>query len=279
MQFILFVLSFALNPLIIGYLPSEYTKEFLMYSSAANLIFSLGFTLLFGWEKTARKASFWIPILAIVILILSVFFGKKTLWFYYTFVLLAADYSVTQTQSRNSSLYYRIYLIISALSLLLFKSFFYEFIILRSIGCSLFVIYIISTQKDFYPLAVKSPLKMIVMTFTFYSGSLTLLPHLFDSKNLINLKLWFVGSQIGLGLTLKELDYLIRGNSTQNKLISNFLKIGSLLLPFLIFSASLYVDEKVSLFTYLGSFIIYYISLYGLYQVMPMIKEKDTFKK
>jgi hypothetical protein len=275
MHFFLFVLSFALNPLIIGYLPNESTKEFLTSFSIANLVFSLAFTLLFGWGKTAKKANYWIPILALILLILLAIFGKKILWFYYTFILLAADYSVTQTDSKKISLYYRIYLISSVLILLIFKNVFFEFIVLRSIVCSLFVLVIIVSQKEYCQLSIKSPLKMIVITFTFYSGSLALMPNIFDAKSLLNLKVWYVGSQIGLGLILKELDFSIRANTTNNRILSSLIKIGSIMLPIFIILFSYYLDQNISLTSNISAVIIYYISLFALYQVKPITKHNS----
>ncbi len=273
MHLILFVLSFALNPLIIGYLPAEYTKEFLTYFSVANLIFSLVFTLLFGWTKTARMANVWIPCLAFVILLSFMLFGRKVLWFYYTFVLLAADYSVTQTNSKKISLFYRIYLISSVLILLIFKNIFFEFIIFRSSVCSSFVALILFSKKEYFQLSVKSPLKMIFITFTFYSGTLALLPNLFDSKNLLNLKIWYVGGQIGLGLILKELDFATRANTSNNTNLSLLIKLGSIVLPICILSFSFYLNQNISFFPNLIALAMYYVSLYALYQVKPMIKK------
>ncbi|MFV8366705.1 hypothetical protein [Flavobacterium sp. XS1P27] len=271
MYFILFVLSFALNPLIIGYLPIEYTKEFLSCFAIANLIFSLLFTLCFGWLKTAKTANYWIPSIAFILLLSVLFFGNRALWFYYTFILLAADYSVTQTSSLKISLYYRIYLISSVLLLVCFKNFFYEFIIIRSVVCTMFVFVVILSKKEFCPLSLKSPWKMILITFTFYSGTLALLPNIFDNQNLLNLKVWYVGAQVGLGLILKELDFSTRANTTNNKIFIDLIKVGSILLPIFILIFSYYLNRNISIFSNLIALFVYYISLYALYQVKPLI--------
>ena len=267
MQFILFFLSFALNPVIVKYIPDNYARQFLSDFSIANVIFSLLFTIFFGWPTTAIRAKFWIPLIGLFMITINFLLNIQIINFYYTFFLLAADYSVTQTNQTKLIIIYRIFLIISVIPLILAFINFNQFIFLRSFICTLIVVFIIFAGYQFNPLRVKSPFKMILITFTFYSGSLALLPVIFNDNSVTSLKIWYSGTQIGLGTILKKIDYSLRSSSISYKYIFKIINIGSIILPFFIILTLKFNQINVINVSNFYTLIIYYISLFGLNQI------------
>jgi hypothetical protein len=230
MQFLLFLLSSASTSLIIAYIPHAQAAGFLSIFSASNIVCSLAFTLAFSYTRSARSATFWIPLACAVLLGAIFFVGDPALWFFYPFALLAADYATTQSGSPRLSSIYRILLIVSVLPFVLFEEHFKYWILARSVLCLVFVALALATGGGFVKLNIKTPFRMIAVMYIFYSGSLLALP-LIPGVAVHHLKIWYVGSQIGLGLMLKKLDFTMRGANSKIGRIAPLITIATLGLP------------------------------------------------
>jgi hypothetical protein len=230
MQFILFLLSSASTSLIISFIPHAEAASFLSIFSVSNIVCSLWFTLAFSYARSATLASWWIPVGAGVLGIGVLVFGDRGLWFFYPFSIIAADYATTQSGSTRLSTAYRILLIFSVIPFVLFEEHFKYWIFARSILCIIFVGLAVISGKGFVRLNIKTPFRMIAVMYIFYSGSLLALP-LISGSNAQTLKIWYVGTQIGLGLILKKLDFSMRGANSKIGTISVLITAATVCMP------------------------------------------------
>lgn len=274
MDFILFVLSFVLNPIIIAFIPNDITQDFLKYFSFGNLIFSLFFTISFSYKKAIEKVNYLL-VSIILIAIISIFiFKNNSIFFFYPFFLLAADYTVTQKKIKYFNLIYRIFLILSVFLLFLFHDFFLNFIVIRSLFCLLVVTMIILNRNYFKTLNLGSPFKMIFITYTFYSGTLALLPYLFDQKDSIHLKVWYLTFQISLGLILKQLDFSTRANFKIELKTLKLINLSLIFSPFFTISYLVITNKNSFGINIIFILVLYYVSLFFLKNLNKTISVK-----
>jgi hypothetical protein len=233
MHFILFLISYALNPVIIMMVPDQSAERFLSVYAIGSIVFSLYFTFIFSQQKVIRFSRSLILLVIFVITLASIITGDVImLWVIYPFALLAGDYVCTQSGSSKYTLIFRCVLIFSALPFIIFSDMFSEMIFLRVAICLLFMLYILIKVKDFMLLTIESTVKWVSITYVFYSGSLLLVP--LSGGDGEHIKIWFVTMQIGLGLILKKLDFSVRAVKDKTKLLLLLVDVGALGLPFLV---------------------------------------------
>lgn len=209
MRFLLFLISYALNPAIILAVPVKDTVGFLYGYAGSSAVFSFIMLIAFGCEWAVKRIIYWVPLVSCVLIVLVVVYGKSWLWIFYPYSILIGDYITSQSGSDRISNSYRIILIASALPFVIFPQYFYELIVMRSLISIGYVFVLVSIVKSYFVLSITSPFRWILVTYTFYSGSLLLVP-LIGGGDPNNAKAWFVGIQVGIGLLLKKLDFSVR---------------------------------------------------------------------
>lgn len=229
-RFFLFLLSYAINPAIILMVPDKDVAGFLYSYAGSSAIFSFILLITFSSEWAVRRIAYWVPLISCVLLALIALYGKSWLWIFYPYSILIGDYITTQSGSEKISNSYRIVLIISALPIVIFPQYFYELIALRSLINIIYVFVLITLIKSYHVLAIRSPVKWILITYTFYSGSLLVVPQLAHGDPAIA-KAWFVGIQVGIGLLLKKLDFSIRAINNNPQIIFKAMDFIVFLLP------------------------------------------------
>jgi hypothetical protein len=235
MHFILFLTSAASNALVLLSIPHLAVAEFLNILTLANIVFSLLFTLMFSYNITAKLAPYWLVTACMFSIVAVAFLPDFVIWIVYPLSLLGADYATSQTGSTKLSYFYRISIILSTIPFLVSQSFFDTALLCRTGISLIFILYSVSQRKDFSKLIVNSPFRMILVTYTFYSGSLLMLT-IIPNTNPLSIKFWYVGSQIGLGLILKLIDFKIRSIASTFSLINQVILLFASLLPILLFT-------------------------------------------
>jgi hypothetical protein len=247
MNFFIFLLSFSVNPIITYYIPSVDASKFLSIYAASNIIFSLMFTVLFIYFT--KQVKVYLAII-LIISVFCVFYRWEFLVFFYPFAMLAGDYLLTQSKNEKGILFFRAFLIISALSFLFLNSHYYELLYVRVILCMSVAALVLIFVSDFKSLKIDSGLKWISYTYIFYSGTLLLIPLL--SADGDSAKIWFIACQIGLGVTLKKLDFSSRGvfDDKKYKFVFSCVDIVCLIIPIVV--SFFYLEYII--------FVLYYIS-------------------
>lgn len=227
MQFLLFLFSYAVNTLILIFIPNEIAVQFLGGFTFFNIVFSLLFTFSFSKIEALRKPnkillSTMLGIL-ILMLIVSRFDMVIAVAFIYPFSLLYCDYIMTQGAVKNNLLHYRLFLIISGLTIALLSfydgQYFIWLVLVRSLLVMLYASIYIFKCDIFYNLKIKSPVAFILNTHILYFGSLLLIVYSNETGS-AGTKYWYISLQIALGLLLKFIDFSIRKNGELRKQIA-----------------------------------------------------------
>ncbi len=268
MHFVLFIISYALNPFIILMVPDQNAELFLSVYAVGSIIFSLYFTFLFSQKRLLKFSKSLILLVVFIVILAAILTGDVMwIWIAYPFSLLAGDYVCTQSGSPKYTLIFRGVLIFSALPFLVFTDVFSELISLRVFLCIVFMLYVLNKVNDFILLSIDSTVKWISVTYIFYSGSLLLVPILGGEGG--HIKIWFVVMQVGLGLILKRLDFSIRAVKDETKFLLYLVDIGALCLPVIVMF--FYPDWLF--------FTVYIISYLALKQLDPKEKHKVEVKE
>jgi hypothetical protein len=226
-QFILFLLSYAVNALILINIPNQIAVQFLGAFTFLNIIFSLIFTFSFSKIETLRNPRK---------ILLSVMFGILILIFFassfnmvvavaciYPFSLLYCDYIMTQGAVKNNLVHYRLFLMTSGLIIALMsfydEQYFIWLILIRSLLVMLYASIYIFKCDTFFNLKIKSPVAFILNTHILYFGSLLLIVYNNETGS-SGTKYWYIALQIALGLLLKFIDFSIRKNGELQKQIA-----------------------------------------------------------
>ena len=154
MRFALFLLSYALNPIIILSIPSESSKTFLLIYTVASAIFSLIFYWAFIIEYSVQYLKQSIVVASLLAIILLTLFPDMVLWIFYPFAILLGDYVTTQTGSSKISNSYRIMMIATAAPFIFMNDWFSTLILMRSILSISFAIAVTISVTSFIPLKV-----------------------------------------------------------------------------------------------------------------------------
>ena len=104
---------------------------------------------------------------------------------------------------------YRGTLIISAVPFLLRPEWFTELLVVRAAICMAFLISVLAARLEVFPLQLRNSFLYVSISHLAYFGTLLLITFVLKEEPL---KYWYVGTQIGLGLLLKRLDFTIRGS-------------------------------------------------------------------
>jgi hypothetical protein len=226
-QFLLFLFSYAVNTLILIFIPNEIAVLFLGGFTFFNIVFSLLFTFSFSKIEALRKPNKILLSTMLGVLILMVVVSRFNMVVavacIYPFSLLYCDYIMTQGAAKNNLLYYRLFLMISGLIIALISlydgQYFIWLVLVRSLLVMLYAsIYIFKCDK-FYNLKIKSPVAFILNTHILYFGSLLLIVYSNETGS-AGTKYWYIALQIALGLLLKFIDFSIRKNGELQKQIA-----------------------------------------------------------
>lgn len=209
MRFLLFLFSYAINPAIILAIPDKDVSGFLYNYAASSAIFSFILLIYFSNAWAVKKVAYFVPAASCILISFVALFGKNWLWVYYPYSILIGDYITTQSGSERLSNAYRVLLVASAVPIVLFPQHFYELVAFRSGINTLYALALITKIRTYHVLNIKSPVKWILITYIFYSGSLLLAPQI-SHNDPATTKAWFIGIQIGIGLLLKKLDFSAR---------------------------------------------------------------------
>lgn len=226
MHFLLFLLSYAINPLILAFIPNEIAVNFLGGFTSFNIIFSLLFTLGFSLIEELQNQKKILTGVMLAVLVITVVCGIYNIVFavafLYPFSLLYSDYIMTQSSEKNDLVRYRFFLMLSgvlvALAGFYYRQYFMEAVIVRSLAILLYATLSTPQSCQFSNLKITSPLSFIINTYIFYSGALLLLVYL-NEAGPIGTKHWYIALQVALGLLLKLIDFSVRKNGEIQKLV------------------------------------------------------------
>jgi hypothetical protein len=227
MHFLLFLLSYAVNPLILTFIPNEIAVYFLGGFTLFNIIFSLLFTLIFSKIEAIKNQNkfLMITMLGSLLIGLTGSFVNLVLAvaFLYPFSLLYSDYIMTQSAEKNNLIQYRFFLIITGVLVALVTfyntQYFLWAVLVRSLTALLYASVFVSKSCQFKNLQIKHPTSFIINTYIFYSGALLLLVYI-DEAGSAGTKHWYIALQISLGLLLKLIDFSVRKNGQVQKIMA-----------------------------------------------------------
>lgn len=227
MHFLLFLLSYAVNPLILTFIPNQIAVHFLGVFTLFNIIFSLSFTLIFSKIEEIKNQNKFL----ITTMLCALFIGLAgsfldmvlAVAFLYPFSLLYSDYMLTQSAKNNNLIHYRFFLIITGILVALVTfynvQYFLWAVLVRSLTALLYASVFVSNSNQFKNLQIKHPTSFIINTYIFYSGTLLLLVYI-DEAGSAGTKHWYIALQISLGLLLKLIDFSVRKNGQVQKIVA-----------------------------------------------------------
>lgn len=179
-------------------------------------------------------------------------------------MILFGDLIVSQIDTVNYSSIYRVVNILSIIPLFFIPNFF-EYILYFRILLSFCIITVIFLKKHSIKLLlIEKSINFIVLTYLFYSGTLIFFSKFLLKYEVNQYKVWYMTIQVGLVLTLKELDFKTRSNSLGGKdlfKILNFIKIA---LPFITTIFVYYKYKNIIIKDLMITLFIYFISLFFL---------------
>ena len=251
-----YFIFFLSNLVFLILIPSELNKVFFLNYSIANGVFSYFIVLLFSQKKIIDTKFSLLLFILLTIFCFMIDNLTFLIWFY-TLILIYADYFFSQKKYIKSNLLIKFSLLLIS-CLLFFDQFSLHLVmnikILYLLVCiSTFYILKIDTSNS---LEVKKPNLYVISTCVIYFGSLYIIA--FITVNEL-IKLFYISFQVFLSIRLKILDLNIRGILKINKYgkilfisaliyfmtISIYFNLYFLLILFLISYISLdYVDKR-----------------------------------
>jgi hypothetical protein len=228
MHFLLFLLSYAVNPLILTFIPNQIAVHFLGGFTLFNIIFSLLFTFIFSKIEAIKNQNKFLILTMLGLLLIGLAGGFVNLVlavaFLYPFSLLYSDYIMTQSAKNNNLIHFRFFLIITGIFVALVAfynaQYFLWAVLIRSLSALLYASIFISKSCQFKNLQIKHPTSFLVNTYIFYSGALLLLVYM-DEAGSAGTKHWYIALQISLGLLLKLIDFSVRKNGQVQKIVAS----------------------------------------------------------
>jgi hypothetical protein len=229
-QTVIFFISFAVGPLSIVLSPELITKGYVQSYNLANFLFSLFWTILFLTENKTRNLLFYINIILLIIIALNMFLGLKLIVWIYVFSVLMIDLSSSQINNPKIAILNRIISIFILILLAMNLIDFILFLWFRIFTSILFNWIIFFSNSELKSLKIDHPIKFILISFIFYSGSTILLSFLLNELPIKSYKILIIIFQLGLVLLLKEIDYKTRHNSSGGGMLFKFTNYTSLII-------------------------------------------------
>lgn len=213
-NFLSYFIFFLSNLVFLMLIPSEFNKVFFLNYSIANGVFSYFMVLLFS-QKKIIDTKFSLILLILLTIISFVLDNLTFLVWFYTLILIYADYFFSQKKYIKSNLLIKFSLLLIS-CLLFFDQFSLYFVmnikILYLLIC-IFTFYILKIDSS-NSLKVKKPNLYVISTCVIYFGSLYIIA--FITVNEL-IKLFYISFQVFLSIRLKIFDLNIRGILKINK--------------------------------------------------------------
>jgi hypothetical protein len=256
-QSAIFFFSFAVGPLSIFLSPESLTKIFVQTYSLSNFIFSLFWTLFFLAKNSSKNLYGIINLFLVAVLLINSLFGLNLIVWIYVFSIIMVDLSSSQINSVSIKLLNRLIPIFLLLLLILNLITFELFLFSRIFQALFFSLTIYFYKQELQTLKINQPLKFLLISFVFYSGTIILLSFMLSGISVEIYKILIITFQIGLVLLLKELDYKSRHNSNGGALLfklTNYLSLLVLVIPLYLFIESWNFIILFSILLYLISY-------------------------
>jgi hypothetical protein len=257
---ILFFVSFAVGPFVIIFTPENMAKDYVQSYSIANFIFSLFWTIIFTKENNYKLLIGFIYLLLIFSIVINILFNYHALVWIYVFAILMIDFLSSQTIKTNITVLNRILpillLLLMAAKIINFDFFLWS----RILGSLAFGLYLYKNNYEFHTLKIAKPIKFMLISFIFYSGSIILISFLLKDVLVNEFKTLMIVLQVGLVLLLKELDFKTRFNSKGGDLLFYLTKSISLFLPTLI----VFLFDEINDVNIFLTLVVYYVSYFSL---------------
>lgn len=225
MNLALFVLASLSHVLVILALPDAVAGAFLRAYSLASMILGVLVVYAFCTPRLLpllQRSRFKITLLLLTVAVVSLAEGLPNgLAVSYAAAMLLTDYYLTQSGSKRLVALYRCFLILSVLPTLL-PAFveilpWQEWLVsIRTFGALVGMLLLGIVNHAMTSLKLGRPIFYIVATHIIYFGSLALIAVWLTDPEL---RFWYVGTQIGVGLILKLMDFRIRRYSTEHALV------------------------------------------------------------
>ena len=213
-NFLSYFIFFLSNLVFLMLIPSEFNKVFFLNYSIANGVFSYFIVLLFS-QKKIIDTKFSLILLILLTIISFVLDNLTFLVWFYTSILIYADYFFSQKKYIKSNLLIK-FSLLPISCLLFFDQFSLYFVmnikILYLLIC-IFTFYILKIDSS-NSLKVKKPNLYVISTCVIYFGSLYIIA--FITVNEL-IKLFYISFQVFLSIRLKIFDLNIRGILKINK--------------------------------------------------------------
>lgn len=226
-SFIVFFLSFLANLLIIKMMPD---KSIRIYINAYTIVGGCG-ALFFFLLYSRRDAVLWVKKIGYFLLLVFVLacFVVDKFWVsvaFYPLFLIYNDYLVTQSDLTKYGVFYRLFLILSAIPFLFFQESFELLFQLRIVLLAIVLAFYAVHSRDIAPLHVRSTWKYVFFNYTFYYAPLLLIANITMTPD--ELRVWYVFSQGGLVVYLKYLDFALRKGSVVSNRMGEFVLAAAL---------------------------------------------------
>lgn len=208
MRFGLYLLSVLANLVVVAFVPTSLAKEFLFSYATFSLAGGIALVLAFASQYFVARVIWWLPPVLVSLALLSLLIPRPGLWILYSGVLLASDYTTSQSRSVPLTDTYRAALVLSALPFAIMPERFTELVVIRTFVCGVFILKVLLQHNALSALAIRRSVMYVSVSHVAYFGTLLLITVLLTGDAL---KYWYIGAQIGLGLLLKHIDFSIRG--------------------------------------------------------------------
>lgn len=244
------------NLLLIIFLPSEISKNFLQnYSLAMGISGFFIFLLFSSWQNYLSKFNFFI-----LIIFFLLFFFKENLIFLFSVYAVSViyfDYISTQSFDKKKTLILRTFVLITGTLFAFDFLSFFKIIEIRLLFFFAVFIFFYFNFKKTKILKVKNIFNYIFLTHIGYYVPLFFLTFFLQN---FELKIWYIFTQISFSLLLKVFDFRIRYLDIMNKSYLGYLTNLCFLFPLVIFPLMYFYYSIMGLLCFVTGFVILYFA-------------------
>ncbi len=232
LDFLIYLLSFCSNIIIIVLAPDDALKDFAKIYLIGNIVFSLLVYYQFTNSVNIKNIKL---IFIISILCLFISFGlnlsKITIYFFYPYFYLISDYLVSQKFQKKFIRYFRVLSLITLIPFIFSRLGFDLSLTLRTVFFILAGSIFLYSNSRISKLLVTSRWTFVLFCYLSYSLPLYLI--IFFARDANELKFWYISTQAGIAIILKYYDFSSRGDG-KNYYIIYIFTFFSFIIPLLV---------------------------------------------
>lgn len=236
LDFLIYLLSFLSNIIIIWMVPSAEVKEFASTYILGNALFSL--LIYYQFTNIVNERKIWLffyIFLAFFVALICVAYDTIFLYFFYPYFYLLADHLASQKLSNQRVRLYRVVTLFTIIPFAIPETNFELNLFIRVAFFTIAAFYFHFVNVKISPLVITSRWLFVFFCYLSYTLPLYIISHIADNPS--QLKIWYISTQVGIALLLKYYEFSARGAGKSLYTFASCIGF-SLLLPLVVLNVS-----------------------------------------